>query len=79
MRATSSAFPNCIPHAILPTLKTKSLAATLGGKARRNSLTLKKLPCGIFQAGTLVRNLGEYYLAAMTLWLYATVRHKAIT
>jgi hypothetical protein len=79
MRATSSAFPNCIPYAILHALKTNGLAATLSGKAGRNSLTLKKLPCGIFRGWNLSRKPGEYYLAAMTLWLYATVRHKTIT
>ena len=80
MRATSSAISNCIPFAILPTMKLKGLAATLIGKMGRNSLTLKKFPCGFYcRQGTLVETPGEYYLVAMVLWLYSTVRHKAIT
>jgi hypothetical protein len=43
MRATSSGMGYCILCAIQLILETKDLAELLSGKARRNSLPLKKL------------------------------------
>ncbi len=75
MRATSSGICNSILCAITERMKIKDLAELLSGKAGRNSLPLKKLPCGFF----LGRSSCEYYLAAMVPWLYSTNRYKAIT
>jgi len=49
MRATSSGMGYCILCAIRLRLEIKELAELLGGKTGRNSLTLKKLLCGIFR------------------------------
>jgi hypothetical protein len=49
MRATSSGMGYCILCAIRLRLEIKELAELLGGKMGRNSLTLKKLLCGIFR------------------------------
>ena len=48
MRATSSGMCYCIPCAIEWILEIKELAELLSGKARSNSLLLKKLLCGFF-------------------------------
>jgi hypothetical protein len=48
MRATSSGMGCCILFAIQLRLETKGLAELLSGKARRNSLPLKKMLGGFF-------------------------------
>jgi hypothetical protein len=47
MRATSSGMGYCILCAIRLRLEIKELAELLSGKTGSNSLTLKKLLCGI--------------------------------
>jgi uncharacterized membrane protein len=49
MRATSSAIPYCILHAILELMKIKDLAELLDQKLGRNSLLLQIFPCGFFR------------------------------
>ena len=79
MRATSSGSCNSIPCAISGSLKIKGLAETLSGKSGRNSLPLKKLPCGFFPACFSELLPGEYYLVAMVPRLYSTNRYTTIT